>query len=58
MSIADITVGWAVVDGDEDGIHVIPTGDLIAHVETPRCVCCPSWDDGIWIHQAFDERTV
>jgi hypothetical protein len=52
---------WGVFIGDDDDHHIIPIGDLIAHVETRRCACGPAVeveDNGVClvIHDAFDER--
>lgn len=28
----------------EDEVHMIPTDDVIEHVPSPRCECCPTRD--------------
>ncbi|BAP37811.1 hypothetical protein AS4_28710 [Acinetobacter guillouiae] len=37
-------------------IHVIPINDLKKHTYTHDCICNCSYEDGVYIHNAFDER--
>lgn len=36
--------------------HVLPLADLKPHAEAPQCWCCPTDDDGVWVHHAMDRR--
>lgn len=36
--------------------HVYPLDDFRPHDETPACWCKPFEDDGIWVHNALDQR--
>lgn len=48
---------WGAFESEDDEPpHVIPIHDLIAHVESGRCVCDPQLLGGVWVHNAFDER--
>jgi len=36
--------------------HCVPMDDLRDHRPTVMCWCRPVWDDGVWAHNAMDER--
>ena len=37
--------------------HVVPEGDIGAHVMAEDCPCCPQMDhEGVWQHRAYDDR--
>ena len=58
---------WSVVDSPA-GVHSIPEGDLVIHVEREDCFCCPSvelhvvrhtgymWVRHLVVHNAMDGR--
>jgi hypothetical protein len=51
---------WGVFETDDDEgfqVHVIPIGDLMGHIESPRCACRPEiTEEGAILHNAWDER--
>lgn len=51
--------GWGVFRTEEDGVHVIPIDDCMAHLETAGCACGPELElhrETLVIHHAFDGR--
>ncbi len=44
---------WAVI-----GTDMIPIGDLVEHVPSPACQCCPRVQDGVTIHNSRDGREI
>ncbi len=46
---------WQVIEKN-DSVHVIPVNDLKEHTPYADCKCGTSYKDGVYIHNAYDER--
>lgn len=46
---------WAIYE-IHDSIHVIPVDDLKPHIESPDCTCGVVYEDGVYVHNSFDDR--
>ncbi len=46
---------WKVIE-IHDSIHVIPENDKKPHDQNPDCKCDPIYEDGVYIHNSYDER--
>lgn len=39
-----------------DSVHVIPQNDLKPHDVSANCICGVSYENGVYIHNSYDER--
>jgi hypothetical protein len=46
---------WKVIE-IHDSVHVISENDLKQHKENLDCECSPKYEDGVYIHNSYDER--
>ncbi|WP_171494609.1 hypothetical protein [Acinetobacter junii] len=46
---------WSVYEY-HDSVHVVPEKDLKPHTYSPDCECGCVYEDGLYVHNSYDER--
>lgn len=46
---------WQVIE-IHDSVYVIPQQDIRPHSEGSDCACGVKYEDGVYIHNSYDER--